>query len=216
MLFVFWTDGLERQGGNGSAGQVSEDMDPDLGEGHKFHDAQSYGNRWVERAAGKATYGEGASHDGHADGQPVERVVGRAFGRGDIEHDKSEGEGEEKLRHECHGNALDFHRGAALAAEKDGDQSSGYTRRDLSDPIRDYILRVASAAQEDGEGNSGIKMPARDVPGSEDHNHERRADGQGWDDSGRSRNDGAADGEHEEKSADEFCDVFVHCSWFGF
>ena len=53
-------------------------------------------------------------------------------------------------------------------------------------------------------------MRSRNMTAGVDHDHERRADGQGRYDS-RSRTDhGAADRQDKEESADEFRDVFFH------
>ena len=53
-------------------------------------------------------------------------------------------------------------------------------------------------------------MRARDVASGEDHDHERRADGERRNHASASADPGAADREDEEEGADEFCDVFVH------
>jgi len=53
-----------------------------------------------------------------ADGQPVEGVVRRAFGRGDVEHNKGKRESEDKLGDERCRNIRNLHRSAALAARK--------------------------------------------------------------------------------------------------
>ena len=58
-------------------------------------------------------------------------------------------------------------------------------------------------------------MSPGDVSGGEDHDHERCADRQRGDNTGRAGDDGAADGKNEEKRADKFRDVFVHCFWVG-
>src|SRR5438445_11842789 len=79
-LFVAGINDLEGEGGDGAAGQVRDDVDPNLGEVYQLHHADPHGYRRVEGAPGDGADGECADHHGHTDGQPVERVVRRAFG----------------------------------------------------------------------------------------------------------------------------------------
>src|ERR1700680_831528 len=148
-LFIAGINDLESEGGNGSAGQIRDNVDPNLGEVYQLHHARAHGYGRVKGAAGNGADGECANHDGHTDGQPVEGVVRRALGRGDIEHDKSERKSEDKLRYQGCGNIRNLHRSAALAAKEDGHQRGDYTSRDLRDPIWDHIFRWAFAAQKD-------------------------------------------------------------------
>ena len=50
--------------------------------------------------------------------------------------------------------------------------------RDLGDPVGDDVLRVALAADPDGERDRGVEVAAGDVAAREDHDHERGADGE--------------------------------------
>jgi hypothetical protein len=210
-LFIAGINDLESEGGNGSAGQIRDKVDPNLGEVYQLHHARAHGHGRVEGAAGNGADGECANHHGHTDGQPVEGVVRRALGRGDVEHNKSERKSEDKLGYQGCGNIHNLHWSAALAAKEDGHQRGDHTGRDLRDPIWDHIFRWAFAAQKDSECDGGIEVSPGDVSGSEDHHHERCADRQRGDDACRAWDDSAADSEDEEESADEFCDVFVHC-----
>ena len=214
-LFVAGINDLESEGGNGSADQIRDNVDPNLGELYQLHHARAHGYGRVEGAAGDGADGECADHHGHTDGQPVEGVVRRAFGSGDVEHNESERKSEDKLRYERCGNIRNLHWSAALAAKEDGDKAGNHAGRDLRDPIWDHIFRREFASQKNAERDGRIEMSPGDVSGSEDHDHERRADGQRGDNAGRARNDGAADGEDEEERADKFCDVFVHCFCVG-
>ena len=210
-LFVAGINDPKGEGGDGSAGQIRDNVDPNLGEVYQLHHAGAHGHGRVERAAGDGADRECADHHGHADGQPVEGVVRRAFGRGDVEHNESERKSEDKLRDERCRNIRNLHRSAALAAKEDGDKGGNHTGRELRDPIWDHIFCRAFASQENGERDGRIEMSPGDVSGGEDHDHERCADRQRGDHTGRAGDDGAADGEDEEERADKFCDVFVHC-----
>ena len=153
---------------------------------------------------------ERAGHDRHADGQSVEGIAGGALGGGGIHHHVSQREGEQKLRHESRRDILDLHRRAALADQEDRHQRGHDAGGHLGHPVGNDVLGFTAAADEHGQGDGGIVVRAGDVAAGEDHDHQRRADGQRRNDAGRARNDGAADGEHEEERADEFSDVFVH------
>src|SRR5260370_1350269 len=121
-LFIAGINDLESEGGNGSAGQIRDNVDPNLGEVYQLHHARAHGYGRVEGAAGNGADGECANHHGHTDGQPVERVVRRALGRGDVEHNKSERKSEDKLRYQGCGKIRNLHWCAALAATQDGHQ----------------------------------------------------------------------------------------------
>src|SRR5438034_11325558 len=90
LLSVFRIESFEREGGNGCSDELRDEVDPDLRKAHELHYARAYRHGGVERATRDAAHGESAHHHGHADGQPVERIVRRALGRSNIEHNKSE------------------------------------------------------------------------------------------------------------------------------
>src|SRR5947207_14431260 len=112
--------------GEGAAGQIRDNVDPNLGEAYQLHHANAHGYRRVEGAPGDGANGECADHHGHADSQPVEGVVRRAFGSGDVEHNESERKSEDKLCYERCGNIRNLHRSAALAAKEDGDKGGNH------------------------------------------------------------------------------------------
>src|SRR5229473_2275183 len=103
-LFVAGINDLESEGGNSSADQIRDDVDPNLGELYQLHHARAHGYGRVEGAAGDGADGECADHHGHTDGQPVEGIVRRAFGSGDVEHNESERKSEDKLCYQRRGH----------------------------------------------------------------------------------------------------------------
>ncbi len=214
-LFVAGINDLESEGGDGSADQIRDNVDPNLGQVYQLHHADAHGYCRIERPARNGANRECTDHHGHTDGQPVKGVVRCAFGRSDVEHNKGERKCEEKLRDERRGNIRDFHRSAALAAKKDGDQGGDHAGCDLRDPIWDHIACRAFAAQKDRECDGGIKMSPGDVSGSKDHDHERGTDRERGDDACRAGDDGAADSKNEKECADKFRDIFVHSVWVG-
>src|SRR5260370_24420481 len=114
-LFVAGINDLESEGGNGSADQIRDNVDPNLGELYQLHHARAHGYGRVEGAAGDGADGECADHHGHTDGQPVEGGVRRAFGSGDVERNESERKKDNKHRCEGWGNIRNLHWRAALA-----------------------------------------------------------------------------------------------------
>ena len=201
---------LEGEGGGGTAEEVGDDVEPDAGWGGEFHDGDADGDGWVEGTTGDVADGEGAGHDGHADGETVEGIAGVGLGGGDIEDDVGEGEGEEEFSEEGLGDVGDGSAFAGFAGEERGGCGGGGSAEDLGDPVREDVLGVAFPAEEDGEGDGWVVVCAGDVATGEDHDHEGGSDGEGRDDAGLACEDGAADGEDEEECADEFGDVFVH------
>jgi hypothetical protein len=73
------------------------------------------------------------------------------------------------------GRAAGRSRHLDLADDPGGDEGGG----DLGDPVGDDVLRVALAADPDGERHGGVEVAAGDVAAGEDHDHERGADRQG-------------------------------------
>ena len=53
-------------------------------------------------------------------------------------------------------------------------------------------------------------MRSGNVAAGKDHYHQRRTDGQRGNDTGRSANDRATDGQNEEECPNQFADIFVH------
>ena len=92
------------------------------------------------------------------------------------------------------------------------EQRGDKPRCELGKPVGRDVPGRAFAAQEHGEGDGGVEMPARHMAAGEDHDHERGADGERGE--RRAAAHGHADGEHEEEGADELDEVFFH-GWWG-
>ena len=207
---VFAAESLEGDGGDGTTEEVGGDVEPDAGWGGEFHDGGTDGDGWVEGATGDVADGEGAGHDGHADGEAVERIAGVGLGGGGIEDDPGEGEGEEEFGDEGLGDVGDGGGVTGFSGEESGGGGGGDGSEDLGTPVGNDVLGVAFTAEEDSEGDGWVVMGAGDVAAGVDHDHEGCSDGEWGDDAGSSGEDRAADGEDEEEGADEFGDVFVH------
>lgn len=215
LLFVGRIQEFEGQSSDEGAREFRDDVNPNVREIDQLHQREAERDGGIKRAARDCSDGERADHHRHADGQAVERIAGSVFGGGRIQDNKSERESEEKLGHENQRDVLDFHRHAALAHEKEGDERRGDAGEELRHPVGNHVLRIATPSNKNGQRDRRIEVATGDVPSDVNHDHERATDRERRDDASRAGNDGAADGEDEEKSADKFCEVFFHFCFFG-
>src|SRR5260370_6843925 len=80
-LFVAGINDLESEGGDGSADQIRDNVDPNLGQVYQLHHADAHGYCRIERPARNGANRECTDHHGHTDVQPVKGVVRWPFGR---------------------------------------------------------------------------------------------------------------------------------------
>ena len=91
---------LNSKRGRGTAQEVGDQVDDQVGDVGQAHDRGAQADGRVERTARDRPDGERADHDREADGQPVERVARRPLGRRRVQDDVDQGEGEEELAEE--------------------------------------------------------------------------------------------------------------------
>lgn len=194
--------------GDGATGEVGDEVDRELGEFFEAHDVDAETDGGVEGAARNAPDGDRADEDSETDREAVEGVVERAFGRGGVQDDPGERESEEKLDQERGAGGVRSGTESGFAGEGDDHQRGDEAGEELGDQVGREVFLVVTTAEEDGDGDGGVEMAARDVSAGENHDHERGAD--------RERGEVAAavnrqtNREHEEERADELDEVFFH------
>jgi len=175
--------------------------------------ATSRGHRRIESAARNRADRESAHHHRKANRQAVKRIPGGRLGRGDVENDVSEREGEKKFRKDHLSQDIRGRRrtrqiigplqviGRARSHERTGE---------LREKVGGNLRSSHASAYRHRDGDRRIIMPARDVAARINHHHQHGADGQRRDHSRIRIDHTHADRKDEEEGADELNDEFFH------
>src|SRR5579859_514616 len=78
--FVVRIDGLEGARGDGSAGEIGHEENPDVGDGGEAHHGDPDGDRRIKDASRNVADRISSAQNGKADGQSIERVSTGSFG----------------------------------------------------------------------------------------------------------------------------------------